>query len=120
MGRTPHARPEPTLPRVRELYFRQRRPGAKERQLANRRDVDERLEQSLANIRHRSPEQRAQAIAYLAGLGPLALRAVGPLAAALSDPVAAVRQMAAVALAEMGPEARSAVPELARALEDGD
>src|SRR5207249_3807118 len=91
-----------------------------ERRVANRREPDERLEQSIVNLRHWTPELRVQAIAYLASLGPLALRALGPITAALTDPVANVRQVAAIALAEIGPEARAAIPDLVKALDDSD
>ncbi len=60
------------------------------------------------------------AAAAIAGLGPVASRAVPALTHALSDEHPDNRWSAACALANIGPSAREAVPALIRALEDHD
>ncbi len=80
------------------------------------------LEDLLARLRSKDPEERAKAVEEIGTLDATALPVVPALAAALADRSAIVRAAAASTLREIGPAPglTKTVPALLRALEDGE
>ena len=77
-----------------------------------------RLSAWIADLDDQNHKARLTAAYTIAGLGPKAVKAVGPLTRSLRDEVRAVRGMAARALWKIGPGAKAAVPPLAGGLRD--